>query len=141
MKKIIACCFVALAFAGLFARTVDECNAEIKSLNAERLELQKFTVVKYRKTDHPSLNVSKRLKVVEVNRNFVSVVPPYYHETVAQMVQRSRAREEWSHYVRQIPESDKRVARLDEIKMRIAEIEKEKKELIAGRPARTNNPE
>ena len=125
MKKILVSCFAALALSCAFSMTLQECNDEIKSLQSERVQLKKFPVVKYRDSDHPSLAVSKRLKFVEVNRSFVCMTKD--------LAARNRAFEEWSSYVRQIPESDQRLSRLKDIDARLDELKKIKDTLLRER--------
>lgn len=125
MKKILVSCFAALALSCAFSMTLQDCNDEIKSLQSERLQLKKFSVVKYRDVDHPSLAVSKRLKFVEVNRAFVCIAKD--------LAARNRAQEEWFSYVLQIPQSEHRLSRLKDIEARLVELKKIKDTLLRER--------
>lgn len=120
-------------------RTLAECNAEIKELNAERLALEKNIVVRYRKRDHPTANVEKRTKLVEINREYVQPANAElrsmhrFGRKLKAIENAQKDREEWEKYNAMIPECEKRLARIAEIKARIAEINAEKSALLKRR--------
>lgn len=50
--------------------TVSECDSALDSLRSERFRLLSLPVVVYRDRDDPKSNMSKRLRVVQINRVF-----------------------------------------------------------------------
>lgn len=132
MKKLV----IVLLFVSTqaFTSTIEECNAEIKALNVERLDLQKEPFVEYRVKDHPTINVERRNRRILINRNFVSPrKTSSSSHFIANLSVNTRAFREWSDLAALVPESDRRKKRLSEIESRLKELQKEKDSILRAR--------
>ncbi len=145
IKKIFLALIAILSFTSAFAEvdldeleTVAACNEKIAELDKERLELGKETIVRYRKKDHPSKNIDERLKIVEINREFIHSENSKIRIGIKLQNMRNNQKdyEKWDYYKSKIPESEKRVARMEEIKKDIASIKKYKEGLVKAKKFR-----
>ena len=100
--------FFVLAFD-----TVAECDNVIDSLTSERFRLRSLPVVVYRDRDDPKSNMSKRLRVVSINRVF----SPY---------DRNCNFAEWSALKKQADQYLAALVRIEEIEKDLEAVKKER---------------
>ena len=146
-RQIIFATALMLVCTAAMARTSKDCSheianlkKEIASLEKERNALSRKVIVRYTEKHNAAGNIVKRVgKLIEVNRNFeCGITKGRYHDHVnprgrydyTAACSKCRTKYiEWEDYVRQIPECEQRMARLEEIKERIVEIKDEISEL------------
>ena len=155
MKKIVLATLAIAIFANAAARTSKEVRDEISELNKkvetqrkEQSELEKKPAVSYTKEHSRAGNIIKGMgKKMEINRQFeCGYRKGVYHERRWNrnngwhhaVCNKCRPKYyEWLEYKKQIPETEKRVARIEEIKKetgklkeKISELSKERSELL-----------
>lgn len=116
MKKY----FLFLTFIPFFAfafDTVVECDRALDSLRSERFRLRSLPVVVYRDRDDPDSNMSKRLRVVSINRVF----SPY---------DRNCNFAEWSALKKQADQYLAALVRIEEIEKDLEAVKKQRRVLL-----------
>lgn len=153
MKMRIVCLMALMAMPMVLCaeesegeRTIEVVKKDIAAREKERgklekelRDLKKKPVVRYLESDTRAGNIAKRIDAIEVNRHFEC---PYYKGNIHDHLNKGHKGDqtyacgkcrikylEWEGYVRQIPECEKRSARMDEIKERLDEIKDELTEL------------
>lgn len=122
MKKYLLC-LIFVPFFALAFDTVAECDRVIDSLTSERFRLRSLPVVVYRDKDDPKSNMSKRLRVVSINRLF----SPY---------DRNCNLAEWSVLKKQADQYSAALVRIGEIDKYLEAVKKERRLLLKNNKRR-----